>query len=176
MPGNPWLWVLEFGIKILLVHCVICFFTSGRYNETGHPTGVMLLDLQLACVSVPADDLNYLLYTSITGDVRKPNIEDFLGSYYATFKDVMEAGGKTMPFTKEQLHKDFRDRNVAGSLLAMIFVPVMVFETEDTVDSSKDDEDDVEETLRKTREKSLAMIDTNPIVKSRFLSVFEEIM
>ena len=136
----------------------------------------MLLDLQLAGFSVPAADLNYLLYTSMTGDVRMPNIEDFLGSYYDTFKDVMAAGGKTMLFTQAQLLKDFRSNNLAGSLFAIMTLPVMVFETEGAVDSSKNDGEDLEETLRKTREKSLAMIDTNPLVKSRLLSVFDEMM
>ncbi|XP_063889369.1 uncharacterized protein LOC135116089 [Scylla paramamosain] len=147
-----------------------------RYSETGRPEEVMLLDMQLTDHSVPAADLNYLLYTSMAGDVRKPNIEAFLGSYYTTFKDIMEAGGQTVPFTQAQLLKDFRDRNLAGSLFAIMFVPVMLSETEGAVDSSKDDEEDLEETLRKTREKSLEMLDTNPLVKSRFLSVFDEMM
>ena len=154
----------------------MCVVTSGSYSETGHPEDVMLLDLQLTGFSVPAADLNYLLYTSMTGDVRMPNIEDFLGSYYDTFKDVMAAGGKTMLFTQAQLLKDFRSNNLAGSLFAIMTLPVMVFETEGAVDSSKNDGEDLEETLRKTREKSLAMIDTNPLVKSRLLSVFDEMM
>ncbi|XP_063889126.1 uncharacterized oxidoreductase dhs-27-like [Scylla paramamosain] len=147
-----------------------------RYSETGRPEDVMLLDLQLTGHSVPAADLNYLLYTSMTGDVRKPNIEAFLGSYYTTFKDIMEAGGQTVPFTQAQLLKDFRENNLAGSMFAIMSVPVMLSETEGAVDSSKDDEKDLEETLRKTREKSLEMLDTNPLVKSRFLSVFDEMM
>ncbi|XP_045114525.1 uncharacterized protein LOC123506478 [Portunus trituberculatus] len=146
-----------------------------RYSETGYPEDVMLLDLQMTYLSVPAADLNYLLYSSMTGDVRKPNIEAFLGSYYTTFKDVMEAGGKTVPFTQTQLFKDFRDRNVAGLLFAIIFLPVMVFETEE-VESSKDNGEDVEDYLRKTRDKAMEMLDTNPIVKSRFMSLFDEIM
>ncbi|XP_045114527.1 uncharacterized protein LOC123506479 isoform X2 [Portunus trituberculatus] len=147
-----------------------------RYSETGHPEDVMLLDLQLSGLSVPTADITYLLHTSMTGDVRKPNIETLLGSYYTTFKDVMEAGGKTASFTQAQLLRDFKDRNLAGSLFAIIFVPVLLFETEGEVESSKGNEDDLEEKLRKTRDKAMEMLDTNPIVKSRFLSIFDEMI
>ncbi|MPC74289.1 uncharacterized protein LOC123506481 [Portunus trituberculatus] len=147
-----------------------------RYSETGHPEEAMLLDLQLTSFDVPATDLNYLLYTSMTGDVRKPNIEAFLGSYYTTFKDIMEAGGKTVPFTQAQLFKDFRNENLIGLIFAMMFVPLVLFETEGEVDTSKENEEDISEVFRETREKSLEMIDTNPLVKPRFLSVFDEMI
>uniref|UniRef100_A0A0P4VY71 CHK kinase-like domain-containing protein n=2 Tax=Scylla olivacea TaxID=85551 RepID=A0A0P4VY71_SCYOL len=147
-----------------------------RYSETGHPEDVMLLDLQMIDYSAPATDLNYLLYTSTTGDVRKPNIEAFLGSYYTAFKDIMEAGGQTIPFTEAQLLKDFKDMNLAGLVFAMVFVPLVLFETEGEADTSKENKEDLAEMLRETREKSLETIETNPLVKPRFLSVFDEMM
>ncbi|XP_045114530.1 uncharacterized protein LOC123506480 isoform X1 [Portunus trituberculatus] len=147
-----------------------------RYSETGHPEDVMLLDLQLANYSAPAADLNYLLYTSMSGDVRKPNIEAFLGFYYTTFKDVMEAGGKTVPFTQQQLLKDFREKNVTGTIFAILSAPVMFLDAEDTVDSSKECTEDLVETFREAREKSWEILDKDPHLKSRYLSVFDEMM
>ncbi|XP_045114832.1 uncharacterized protein LOC123506650 [Portunus trituberculatus] len=147
-----------------------------KYSETGHPEDAMLLDFQLTSFNVPALDLNHFFYTSMTGDVRKPNIEAFLGFYYTTFKDVMEAGGKTVPFTHEQLLNDFRDGNLIGLAFAMMFVPLVLFETEDEVDTSKENEEDMSEMFQETREKALEMIDTNPLVKPRFLSVFDEMI
>ncbi|XP_063889480.1 uncharacterized protein LOC135116158 [Scylla paramamosain] len=146
-----------------------------RYSEAGHPEDVMLVDLQLSHHAPPATDLNYLLFSSMTGDVRKPNIEHFLGSYHRTFSNIMEGGGQTVPFTPAQLLKDFRDRNTVGSILAMIFVPLVLFETEKPVDSTKDSED-LNEILLEARENSMKTLDTNPLIKSRYLSVFDELL
>ena len=149
---------------------------SGRYSEDGHPEDVMLLDLQLVSHTTPVFDLNYLLFSSMTGDVRKPNIKTFLGSYYSTFREIMEDGGQKVPFTQKQLLKDFKAKNLIGAIMAMLFVPVVLFETEDAVDSSKNSYEDIGEMLQEVRKKSMTMIDTNPLVKERFLSVFDEMI
>ena len=153
--------------------------TSGRYSADGHPEDVMLLDLQLVSHTTPVIDLNYLFFTSMTGDVRKPNIKALLGSYYSTFRDIMEDGGQKVPFTQEQLLKDFKAKNMVGSIFAMMAVPIVLLETAetaDTVDSSKDASEDIGEMLQGARENSMEMMDTNPLVKKRFLSVFDEMI
>ena len=75
----------------------ICFLHE--HSETRHPEEVMLVDLQLSHHASPTSDLNYLLFSSTTGDARKPNIESFLGSYHRTFSDIMEDDNQTVPFT-----------------------------------------------------------------------------
>ncbi|KAG0727852.1 RNA-directed DNA polymerase from mobile element jockey [Chionoecetes opilio] len=108
-----------------------------RYNEAGQPEDVMLIDLQAVCHAAPVTDLNYLFFTSMTGDVRRPNTKVFLGSYYSTLRSIMEDAGQEVPFTQAQLLLDFRDKNLIGMIFAMMAVPAVLFESEDPVDSSE---------------------------------------
>ena len=147
-----------------------------RYSETGHPTDVMLLDLQLAYYSTPAADMNYLFYNSMSGEVRRPNIEAFLRLYHTTFNDVMEAGGKTVPFTQSQLLEDFRQKNITGVMFAILSATVMFLDDEDTVDSSKECTEDLVDTFREARQRSWEILNQDPRLKSRYLSVFDEMM
>ena len=64
----------------------------------------MLLDLQIVRYAPPATDLNYFFFTSMTGEVRKPNTEAFLNFYYSAFRDIMEDAGQKVPFTQAQKH------------------------------------------------------------------------
>ncbi|KAK3873164.1 hypothetical protein Pcinc_021801 [Petrolisthes cinctipes] len=134
----------------------------------------MLLDLQINRLSSPATDLIYLMYTSLNGEVRIPNLNTFLDTYYDTFNTVMEAAGMDMIFTRSELLKEFRSMNVLGAIYAMMVVPFMLLEPEDTPDMDK--AENMEELLMEVKEKTLIALDKNPLVKPRFLSVFDEMM
>lgn len=76
---------------------------SFRYKADGVLEEVALTDLQAVRIASPACDLSSLLFTSLDGAVRKENLDAFLASYHASFADVLEAGGKPVPFTLEEL-------------------------------------------------------------------------
>ncbi|KAK3873154.1 hypothetical protein Pcinc_021792 [Petrolisthes cinctipes] len=145
-----------------------------RYNDDGEPVEVMLLDLQINRLSSPVTDLIYLMYTSLNGEVRIPNLNTFLDTYYDTFNTVMETAGMDMIFTRSELLKEFWSMNGLGAIYAMIVVPFMLLEPEDTPDFNK--AENMEEILLEVKEKTLEAIDKNPLMKQKFLSVFDEMM
>nr|XP_045586386.1 uncharacterized protein LOC123748238 isoform X3 [Procambarus clarkii] len=145
-----------------------------RYSEEGEPVEVMLLDLQLNRVASPATDLNYLLYTSLHGNDRKANWRDFLSSYYDTFRGVMEAGGRDMPFTLEELHQEYRDRMEYGLLFASMSVSVMLRESSDIPDVINMKKEDIPKFMEEGRQKTINMMENNPQFRSRFLALFGE--
>ncbi|XP_045586387.2 uncharacterized kinase-like protein D1044.1 [Procambarus clarkii] len=147
-----------------------------RYDNKGAPVEVMLLDLQVVRRSSPAADINYLLYTSLTGDIRKPNLDTFLSKYYNSFHSVLQEAKMDMPFTETWLLQEFREKNLVGALFAMMLVPMVLFEPEDVPDMSGDDKSDLEDIMNDFMKKGLEMIDTNPLMKPRFLAVFDEMM
>ncbi|KAK8725671.1 hypothetical protein OTU49_010682, partial [Cherax quadricarinatus] len=147
-----------------------------RYDEDGTPIEVMLLDLQVVRKCSPTTDLNYLLFTSLTGEVRKPNLDTFLDTYYSSFLSVMESADMDMPFTDTFIKQEFQRKNVFGALFAMMLVPIVLFEPEDVPDFSSGTDENIDEFMNNFRTKGLEMLDTNPHFKSRYLSIFDELM
>ncbi|XP_045586396.1 uncharacterized protein [Procambarus clarkii] len=147
-----------------------------RYNEEDDPVDVMLVDLQLNRVASAATDLNYLLYTSLHGNDRKANWRDFLSSYYDTFKDVMEAGGRDMPFTLEELHQEYRNKMEYGLLFATMTVSAMMCESNDIPDFNNLKEEDIPKFMEESRQMTLSMMKDNPLFRSRFLAMYDEML
>ncbi|XP_042874596.1 uncharacterized protein LOC122254790 [Penaeus japonicus] len=149
-----------------------------KYSEDGAPLEVMLIDLQICRRESFAVDLNYLLYTSLTGDVRKPNLKTFLETYRSQFNAVMEAGGGDALLSETEMLEEFRSKNALGAIFSMMIIGALLMEPEDVPDFSSDGsgENDVEKAMAELRKKNLEMIDTNPLMRPRFLSVFDELL
>lgn len=148
-----------------------------KYDEDGVPVEVMLIDLQMCRREPFAVDLNYLLYTSLTGDVRKPNLDALLETYRGHFNGVMETGGEGRLLEGEVL-QELRRLNILGAIFNMMIICPMLMEPEDVPDfeMSGDDAADLERVIAELRARSLEMVDTNPLMRPRFLSVFDELM
>ncbi|XP_045586392.1 uncharacterized protein [Procambarus clarkii] len=147
-----------------------------RYNDEDEPVEVMLVDLQLNRVASAATDLNYLLYTSLHGNDRKANWRDFLSSYYDTFQGVMEAGGRDMPFTLEELHQEYKNKMEYGILFSTMTVSIIISESKDIPDIDNLKEEDIPKLLEEYRQKSLGMMKNNPLFRSRFLALYDELI
>lgn len=147
-----------------------------KYDEDGVPVEVMLIDLQMCRREPFAVDLNYLLYTSLTGDVRKPNLDALLETYRGHFNGVMETEGEGRLLEGEVL-QEFRRLNILGAIFNMMIICPMLMEPEDVPDfeMSGDDAADMERVIAELRARSLEMVDTNPLMRPRFLSVFDEL-
>lgn len=136
----------------------------------------MLLDLQLVNYGSPIIDLTYLIYTSTTRDVRKPNLQSFLNCYYETFTDILEAANQEAPFTQEQLFKAFRDKTLYGAIFGMMSIPILLLESDGAVDSAKDTDEYIDKKVERARSQAMETLDTNPLLKPRFLSLFNDLM
>ncbi|XP_045114676.1 uncharacterized protein LOC123506551 isoform X2 [Portunus trituberculatus] len=146
-----------------------------KYDEAGKPIDVRLIDLQICRKATPATDLNYFMYTSLNGPERKENLQSFLEIYYDTFLQVLSRAGKTMPFSLEELKKEYHRMNLFGFLMALMIVPLVVAEASEVMDFDEFGED-VEESMKGYEEKMLAQLDTNPLLQPRLLATYDEML
>ncbi|XP_068229655.1 uncharacterized protein [Palaemon carinicauda] len=143
-----------------------------RYEEE-EPIEVMLVDLEACRYATLASDLNYLLYSSVEHQVRKEHLDDFIGTYFSAYKDVVEAGGLEMSFTEEELMEEFRDKNILGAIFAMMIVPIVLFEVGDLPRVSEFS-GDLEEAMNDFWARVKELVDESPMLRPRFLDMFEE--
>ncbi|KAG7177250.1 putative Ecdysteroid kinase-containing protein 15, partial [Homarus americanus] len=147
------------------------------YNEDGDPVEVMLVDLQLNGVASLANDLNFFLHSSLHGNDRKINLQNFLTSYYYTFTKVLEAGGEATPFTLQELHQEYMNKLEYGVLFSTMGVTMMFSEGSDTLDlDAMKTNEDVKRVMEEWQVTTIKMMDTNPAFRSRFLASFDELV
>ncbi|XP_064121425.1 uncharacterized protein LOC135225828 isoform X3 [Macrobrachium nipponense] len=144
-----------------------------KYDDEGRPVDLMLVDLQMCREVSLACDLNYFLYTSVTGDVRRPNIDHFMSIYHSTYKGVLEAGGLPMYFNQEELLEEFRGKNKTGLVFALGLIPALLMEPDEVPELS---DRDLDELMQELRMITLSKLKTHPLCKPRYLSIFDEFM
>lgn len=130
----------------------------------------MLLDLQVCRRASPALDLNNLLFTSLSGHVRRANTDDFLATYYDTLSRVLESGGADPPFTLPMLHQEYRNKHEHGLLFGMLSVSTII--TEGCGLPVAGDEQQESSEKKFTRE----MLVNNQQLRPRLLAIFDEML
>ena len=145
-----------------------------RYDASGDPVECCLLDLQINRLTSPMVDLNYMMYTSMTGKDRQESFEDFLDAYYAHFSSILAASNQAMAFTLPMLRKEFTARNIFGLIMSCSLIPAILMDSEDTPDLANLKEEDMEEAIAKHKETIMKLVQKNPLLTSRFLSMFDE--
>ncbi|CAL4061384.1 unnamed protein product [Meganyctiphanes norvegica] len=145
-----------------------------RYDSEGCPCDIIMLDLANYTHSSLATDLNYLLFCSMDGNTRKTHLSTFLSAYYNSFATVMKAGGSEMPFSVEELLVEFKAKNIYGALMALIVVPLFIMDSEDAPDF--DEINDAEQFIKNQEERMIKQAKKNPLVKTRFLAVFDDLL
>ena len=81
-----------------------------------------------------------------------------------------------MPFTQEHLLKDYKEKTLTGVIFGITIIPTVIFEFQDTVDSSKCVGLSVDSVFSNIRKEILDILDSDPLVKARFLAIFDEIL
>ncbi|KAK3863019.1 hypothetical protein Pcinc_031168 [Petrolisthes cinctipes] len=148
-----------------------------RYNSSGAPVEVILVDLQIMRRVSLGIDLTYFLYGSFNGPDRQNNLKDFLDMYYSSFSSVLEAGDYPVPFTRQELEQEFRNKMKYGCLVGMFLVPIVLAEEEDTTDFINLTEDNIEEYNRDRKEMMENMVGRKDgLVRPRLLDMFDEMI
>lgn len=147
-----------------------------RYNAEGDPTEVMLVDLQICRLSSLANDLAQLLHTSLHGDIRKANIGNFLATYYNAFSKVMEAGEVTLPFTLQELHQEYKDKQDYGLMFGVMSLNIILAEDHEILDLGNLKEGDLPELMEECYAKGRDKFKLKPDFKSRFLALFNDMV
>lgn len=146
-----------------------------RYNEEGVPVDIMLVDLQLSRHASAATDLNYFMFTSFNGDVRQANEQDFLTTYYDTFRSVIEAGHAPVPFTHEELLREHRNKYEFGLLFATMAITAVISEAKDIPDMENIKEEDIPAFMEEWKQLTVNTMEKNSRMRTRFLSIFDKI-
>ncbi|RXG60647.1 hypothetical protein Avbf_04791 [Armadillidium vulgare] len=82
-----------------------------KYNSKNKPVDLRLVDLQVSRLASPGSDINYFVYTSLTGDTRSKYFHDLLDAYYQSFSKVLILSRRKIPFTfKIELEDDVREQ------------------------------------------------------------------
>lgn len=145
-----------------------------RYNDEGEPVEVMLVDLQMNRLASPALDLSYMMFCSLSGDVRRANMDHFMSSYYDSFSAVIESGGKAQPYTLPELHQEYQNRLEFGVLFSILVLVVILSEGSDIPDMSSFSEEEIPLRIQEWKERTLRMMENNSQFRSRFLGVFDD--
>lgn len=152
----------------------IRFIFYFRYDIDGKPVECCLVDWQVIRVASPAIDLNYMLYCSIDGDVRSKEMSSFFAIYYSTFASIMVLGKKSPRFTLDEFENEFYSKNFFGLMTAMMLVPIVLRNVDESPALEKLEGEDLMEVMRDFQGKLLDTLHTNPFLKPRLLSVFDE--
>ncbi|KAK8735067.1 hypothetical protein OTU49_017443 [Cherax quadricarinatus] len=147
-----------------------------KYDETGVPVDVRLLDFQISRKASPATDLNYFMYTSFNGPERKDNLETFLNVYYESLREVLEAGGTKAEKTSQELREEYHKKNLFGLIMGMMVVPIVVTQAGEVMDLDDITDGDYETLVKEHRERMLKQLDSNPLLRPRLLSIFDEML
>ena len=156
----------------------MCFF---RYDSKRRPIDCRMLDFQITRVGSPSLDINYLLFLSLNGDVRQEYLTEFLSNYYASFASTLSQAKVLVPFSLNELTKDYHSKNLFGLLNAIGTIPTILTDFEDNPNMSIDlnvkpeSEAEIQKLMAEYKVKTIQFAKTNPLIKPRFLSMFDEL-
>lgn len=91
-----------------------------RYDETGRPTDVLMLDPAQAWYASPAIDLSFFLYMNTTTADRAARWDDFVAAYVA---GVASTAPPAARLTAADVHAEMHMRAVYGYAHCSFFVP-----------------------------------------------------
>ncbi|KAG8277903.1 hypothetical protein J6590_031950 [Homalodisca vitripennis] len=104
-----------------------------KYNSSGTPVAVKLVDFQYPRYSSPAVDLIYFIWTSADEGVRETKQEELLDIYLQTLNSTLEELGCQERLTAEELRQDLRA--LADWVLVLIcqLLPTVLCEPKDVI-------------------------------------------
>ena len=150
-----------------------------RYSEDGSVAECRILDFQVTVITSPVVELNYMLYSSITSDIRRSQMPSFLQAYYDTYNAVTSKSSnirKPTSFTYSELEEEFNSKKLYGLLTSQMVVPCAIMDDDATPKMGEIDGDNAEEKMKEWQAKSRQLLLKSPMLKSRLLDVFDEMM
>ena len=77
-----------------------------------------------------------------------------------------------MKFTLPQLKEEFYAKNLYGLIFTQLLIPAVIREQDEVPDMDNYDEN----TMKEAKERMESMVENNPLLKPRMLSVFDEMI
>jgi len=145
-----------------------------RY-ENGKPVEVCLLDLQMVRYSSVGIDLNYFLFTSFNGPVRRNNLDTFLETYYNAYKNCLPPN-KTCHFTLQELRTEYKKNRMYGLVMSLMILPLIVRTGDDVPDFSDVTDENMAEKQEEYKKEILDAMTNHPVFQPRFIGIMDDII
>ncbi|CAL4086528.1 unnamed protein product, partial [Meganyctiphanes norvegica] len=147
-----------------------------RYDSNDNPVEVILLDVQVCRFASLGSDLNHFMFNSIDADTRKTSINMLFSEYYTSFCKVLQASNEAIPFTLTELTKEYKDKHLYGLVFGTIMIPHMLMSSHDSPDLEKVSKEKIDEIIKKFVQKMFEDVKTNPLWKSRYFGMYDEMI
>jgi len=145
-----------------------------RY-ENGKPVEVCLLDLQMVRYSSVGIDLNYFLFTSFNGPVRRNNLDIFLETYLNAYKSCLPPN-KTCGFTLQELRTEFEKNKMYGLVMSLIILPLIVSTGDEVPDFNDVTDENMAEKTEEYNKDRLTLMKKHPIFQPRFKDIIDDMI
>lgn len=97
-----------------------------KYSPTQSVNDVCLFDFQTTTYLSVVVDINYFIFTSLTGQMRAEHLEELLSEYHSTLCSTAEQLGSPVSYTYQQLRQDLRRISAGGFNFAMLALPTVL--------------------------------------------------
>ena len=118
--------------------------------------------------------MNYMLYCSLNGDVRKANLKGFFAHYYSSFTTILSKVDKPALFTLQELEDEFYDKSLFGLLMGMMLIPIVLVDPEDAPSLDNTTAKNPAEAMADFQDQIMKITLKSPLLMPRFLSMFDE--
>ncbi|KAB7499082.1 hypothetical protein Anas_05087 [Armadillidium nasatum] len=146
-----------------------------KYNSKNTPVDVRFLDLQASRIASPAVDLNFYLYSSLTGKARSKYFQEYLYLYYESFSKVLRLAQREVPFPFKDLEIEVEKRRILGLIIGIIALASIINLEDDDIVSCDETTEDVEQ-FEEKRKKKFEKMSKKEEFKDRYLSIFDEMI
>ncbi|XP_063603291.1 uncharacterized protein LOC134779213 [Penaeus indicus] len=146
-----------------------------RYNAKENPVEVLFLDFQLCRQASLAVDLNYFFFSNFDRKDRKEKMGQYLSLYHSSFAKVLASASLTMPYTVEEITKEFKRKNTYGIICGSILIPLLVSETQEVIDFDSASGGCAKGYVEELRQNAVRMLANNPLLKPRMTDSFEDL-
>jgi len=146
-----------------------------RY-EDGKPVELCMMDFQVNRYSSVGTDLQYFLYTSLDGNVRRNNLDEFLSIYYSELERCSMISGMKLNFSKQELYREYRARSFFGLAKGIAAVPIILSPPSDAMDMDSYTDAERETFVKKQQEQVQKQMRVNPLLRPRILDMIDEKM
>ena len=120
-------------------------------------------------------DLNFLLYSSFNGPVRKQGLEKFLDVYYSAYESCLPSG-KTCHFTRQELRTEYENKKEYGLTMSLMILP-MIASTGDQAPNFDDvSNEELPKKMAEYELEKIKIMTNNAAFRQRFIDMLDEMI
>ncbi|KAL7029770.1 hypothetical protein ACKWTF_006353 [Chironomus riparius] len=107
-----------------------------KYDQSGTPNAIRLLDFQIIRYSSPVLDLMYYIFGCTVKSLRDKHYQEFMDVYYDTLADFIKRLGSNPDkvFPREAFNEHLKKFGKFGFIMAMMVLPMFTANAEDIPD------------------------------------------